>query len=230
MFILGKERFVVKEPYRINSITVEFLPKSERIMWGDQDSKIDLFQKAIHYCLKPFEARMEIPGRGVAFVQQLDLDHTPIAQQLDFGLARIQRVHSDAMGLLMSNVFRGLGLGAGLGSLFFCVLCAPLGSGAWLAGSAFGALFGGVAGAMAFGFITKTDANNQCLESLENVFQEEVTFVSSKQNALTIEMRQLPVDGDEYQQLKMLEGHFEWVVNRARNIDKEIDAAILKRI
>jgi hypothetical protein len=180
--------------------------------------RTQLYTQAIQHCQQSFSARMQIPGQGIAFVQRLDGEHAPLEVEARDALLRIQRTYDSSIAKTFNNVCLGGGAVGGLGALFFGIVCASAGPGAWLFGAAFGGALGGIGGAVSGGVITKADACRVRLKALQELFQGEVDFVNQRSHILNLRILQFP---GENLQLQVLREHFDWVLNRRDDIERE---------
>lgn len=181
------------------------------------DLRTRLYTQAIQYCQQSFSARMQIPGRGVAFVQRIDQVHEPMEAELRDGLTRIQQAYDRTMNL---HYYDSMALGGGIGALLGGIACAAAGPIGW--GFGFFLVAGG---ASTLGVALKAEASKTRLLALQALFKREVEFVTLNIPAINYHMSQHPEDNV---QVKPLSTHFNWVLSRIDGIEKELLAKQIK--
>ena len=185
--------------------------------------KANLYREAITHCQKTFRERINTPETGkVSFINGLDKEHANVSSQLKEGLVKIEKAYLNSMEQMGGNIFKGSGIGTGLGSIVFGVCCFGMELGVCLLVALIGGLFGGAIGFIISGVKTRVDADKKYEESLEELFQKEVTFVSTYSAALEGRINAVVPLSNEHIQLEALRVHFLWICCRKTNIDLEV--------
>ncbi len=179
--------------------------------------RIRLYTEAIQYCQHSFSARMQIPGRGVAFVQRIDQVHEPMEAELRDGLVKIQQAYDRTMSLYLYDL---MAVGGGIGALLGGIACAVAGPIGWVWGGLI--IIGGGASA---GTVLTVQVSKTRFLALQALFRREIEFVTLNIPAINYHMSQHPEDN---WQVEPLRTHFNWVVERPESIEKEFKEAELE--